>query len=66
MEELIGKKITITIKKLGINGEGIGYYKRTIVFVPYTLPTEEVLIEITSVAKNFITGRLLQLKKKIS
>lgn len=64
MEELIGKKITITIKKLGINGEGIGYYKRTIVFVPYALPTEEVLIEITSVAKNFITGRLLQLKKK--
>lgn len=64
MKQLIGKKITLPIKKLGINGEGIGYYKKTIVFVPNTLPTEEAFIEITDAAKNFLTGRLIKLKKK--
>ena len=28
------KDVIITIKRLGINGEGIGYYKKKIIFIP--------------------------------
>ena len=31
-----------TIKKWGINGEGIAYYHRKPVFIPYALPQEEI------------------------
>ena len=27
------KDVIITIKRLGINGEGIGYYKKKIIFI---------------------------------
>ena len=39
-------KKNVEIKKLGINGEGIGYIDRKIVFVPGALPQEEVIVEI--------------------
>jgi len=29
-----GQQISLKIKRLGINGEGIGYYKKLIIFVP--------------------------------
>ena len=38
-------KKNVEIKKLGINGEGIGYIDRKIVFVPGALPQEEVIVE---------------------
>ena len=37
-------KKNLEIKKLGINGEGIGYIDRKIVFVPGALPQEEVVV----------------------
>ncbi len=40
-----GQKLQLTIKRLGINGEGIGYYKKLIVFVPRVLPGEEVIAD---------------------
>jgi 23S rRNA (uracil1939-C5)-methyltransferase len=58
-----GKKIPLKIKRLGINGEGIGYYKKTIVFVPGALPKEEVSVEITKVAPHFLEGQLLKIIK---
>ena len=39
-----GQTVPLKIKRLGINGEGIGYFKRLIIFVPYALPKEEVLV----------------------
>ena len=44
-------KKNVEIKKLGINGEGIGYIDRKIVFVPGALPQEEVIVEITTSSK---------------
>ena len=54
MEPLLKKDQTIllTIKRLGINGEGIGYYKRQAVFVDGVLPPEEVIVKITDVKKS--------------
>ncbi|MED9787104.1 MAG: TRAM domain-containing protein, partial [Latilactobacillus curvatus] len=34
----VGQRFPLTIKRIGINGEGIGYYKRKIVFIPGALP----------------------------
>ncbi|MTD41447.1 23S rRNA (uracil(1939)-C(5))-methyltransferase RlmD [Erwinia sp. CPCC 100877] len=58
-----GQKISLKIKRLGINGEGIGYYKKTIVFIPGALPKEEVSIEITKVSPRFLEGQLLNIIK---
>ena len=32
-----GQTVPLKIKRLGINGEGIGYFKRLIIFVPYEI-----------------------------
>ena len=29
-----GDRIVVTIKRIGINGEGVGFYRRKVVFVP--------------------------------
>lgn len=43
---------------MGINGEGIASYHGRLVFVPYALPTEEILAEITENARNFHAQKL--------
>lgn len=58
-----GQKIVVTIKRLGINGEGIGYYKRKIVFIPKTLPGEVVLAQITEAKTKYAKARLLKVKQ---
>ncbi len=30
----VGQTFPVTIKRLGINGEGVGYFKRQVVFIP--------------------------------
>ena len=40
------KDVIITIKRLGINGEGIGYYKKKIIFIPGALPGDVVVAKI--------------------
>ncbi|NQD52891.1 TRAM domain-containing protein, partial [Bacillus altitudinis] len=44
-----GQQFPLTIKRLGINGEGVGYFKKQVVFVPGALPGEEVVVEATNV-----------------
>lgn len=38
----VKQKIPLKIKRMGINGEGIGFYQKTLVFVPGALKGEEV------------------------
>jgi len=57
---LIGQQMTLTIRSLGINGEGIGYFKKKIVFVQGALPGEVVHAEITEVKDKYAAGRLLR------
>ncbi len=54
----------ITIKRLGINGEGIGYYKRKAVFIDGAIPDEEVICEFTKEHQNYIEGKTIKIKKK--
>ncbi|GBG96515.1 23S rRNA (uracil(1939)-C(5))-methyltransferase RlmD [Lactococcus termiticola] len=60
----IGQKITLNIQRMGINGEGIASYHGRLIFVPYALPTEEVLVEITENARNFSRAKLLKVNKR--
>lgn len=62
MEPLLKKdqKILLTIKRIGINGEGIGYYKRQAVFVDGVMPPEEVIVKITEVNKNYSKGEAVK------
>ncbi|AIY04758.1 putative RNA methyltransferase [Planococcus sp. PAMC 21323] len=59
-----GQKIPMTIKRLGINGEGIGYFKRNVVFVPGALPGEEITAQVTVVKRNFAQARIINIRKK--
>lgn len=59
----VGQKFPLTIKRLGINGEGIGYYKRNVVFVTGALPGEEVTAQVQVVKRNFAEASILKIRK---
>ena len=48
----------MTIKRLGINGEGVGYFKRQVVFIPGALPGEEVVAETTKIQRGFAEAKV--------
>lgn len=48
----------LTIKRLGINGEGVGYFKKQVVFVPGALPGEEVVVEATKISPKFAEAKI--------
>jgi 23S rRNA (uracil-5-)-methyltransferase RumA len=55
-----GDKIKLDIRKQGINGEGIGYHNKTLVFVPGAINKEQVFVEITDISKSFATGQIIE------
>ena len=63
MNVKVKQKIPLKIKRMGINGEGIGFYKKTLVFVPGALKGEDIFCQITSVKKNFAEAKLLSVNK---
>jgi 23S rRNA (uracil1939-C5)-methyltransferase len=58
----VGQKLNIDIKNIGINGEGIGYYERMAIFVPYALPKENIDVEITEVLSNRVIAKIVETK----
>lgn len=48
----IGDIVRLTIRRLGINGEGIGYDRKMAIFVDHALPNEIVDVEIKKVFHN--------------
>ncbi|MGX4645324.1 23S rRNA (uracil(1939)-C(5))-methyltransferase RlmD [Holzapfeliella sp. JNUCC 80] len=61
---LVGKEAMITIKRMGINGEGIGFYKKKIIFVPQAITDEIVIVQITEEKRNYLRGELIRVKEK--
>lgn len=57
------KQFILDIKRLGINGEGIGFYNRKAVFVKNAIPGEGVNVEITKDLKNMTYAKALEWKK---
>lgn len=62
----IGQKFPLTIKRLGINGEGVGFFKRNVVFVKGAIPGEEVTARVTKVQRNFAEAEILNIRKASS
>jgi len=60
----IDDEFLVTIKRIGINGEGIGYYKRQAVFIPGALVDEEVVAKCVKVAKGYSEAEIIRVKKK--
>ncbi|WBL15663.1 23S rRNA (uracil(1939)-C(5))-methyltransferase RlmD [Sutcliffiella sp. NC1] len=60
----VGQTFPITIKRLGINGEGVGYFKKSVVFVKGALPGEEVVAEATNIQRNFAEAKVKKIRKK--
>lgn len=58
------KVVIITIKRLGINGEGIGYYRKKIIFIPGALPNEVVVAEISAAYAHYLEGKLIRIKQR--
>lgn len=59
----IGQKFPLTIKRLGINGEGVGFYKRNVVFVKGALPGEVVTAKVTKIHKSFAEAEILKVRE---
>lgn len=58
------KDVIITIKRLDINGEGIGYYRKKIIFIPGALPDEVVVAKIIKEYPHYLEGELVRIKEK--
>ena len=55
--------LLLTVKRLGINGEGIAYYKRKAVFIPNAIPGEIVEAKITKDTENYSYASLCKIKE---
>ncbi|SMO86507.1 23S rRNA (uracil(1939)-C(5))-methyltransferase RlmD [Melghirimyces algeriensis] len=58
-----GQVIDLPVRRLGINGEGIGFYQKQVVFVEGAIPGETVRTRIAEVYSKYVRGKILQLKK---
>ncbi|MCI1290108.1 MAG: 23S rRNA (uracil(1939)-C(5))-methyltransferase RlmD [Lactobacillus sp.] len=63
MQQQNSRPVIISIKRLGINGEGIGYYRKKIIFVPGALSGEVAVVKIINRQRNYLEGRLIRLKE---
>ncbi|MFS0784658.1 23S rRNA (uracil(1939)-C(5))-methyltransferase RlmD [Bacillus sp. 1P06AnD] len=59
----LGQTFPLTIKRLGINGEGVGYFKRGVVFVPGALPGEEIVAEAVKIHPKFAEAKVKKIRK---
>lgn len=53
--------LELEVKRLGVNGEGIAYYNKKVVFVDNALPGERVKIDIEEETDKFIKGKLVEI-----
>ncbi len=58
------QQLTLTIEGLASSGDGVARHQGAVVFIPFVVPGEEVLIKITELHKNFARGRLLKVLKQ--
>lgn len=59
----VGQEFPLTVKRLGINGEGVGFFKRHVVFVPGALPGEVITAHVTEVKRKFATASIKTIRE---
>ena len=60
----VGQEFPLTIKRIGINGEGVGFFKRQVVFVPGALRDEEIVAKVTKVSEKFVEAKIKTIRKQ--
>lgn len=60
----VGQQFPLTIKRLGINGEGIGYFKRKITFVKGALPGEVIVAQVTDINPKYLQAKMVKIREK--
>lgn len=63
MKPQLHQNISVTIKRLGIHGEGVGDYHGFTVFVDGVLPGETVTSSVEEVRKNFARAKVISYEK---
>ncbi|WP_223070513.1 23S rRNA (uracil(1939)-C(5))-methyltransferase RlmD [Paenibacillus caui] len=59
-----GDRIIVTIKRLGINGEGVGYYRRKAVFIDGAIPGEVIKAKVAKVEPKYMTADMTEIEKR--
>ena len=59
----VGETLDLEIKRMGINGEGIAYYKKLAIFVDQAIPGEMISVNIDEVFDNRAIGHIEDIKK---
>ena len=60
----LNDSILLTIKRIGINGEGVGFYKKQTIFVDNALPGEIVEVKIVDAKEKYAIGEITKFKQK--
>lgn len=63
VEVAVGDRFPLTIRKLGIEGQGIGYFKHKVCFVPGALPGEVIVAEVTAVHPRYLEAKIHKLRQ---
>lgn len=59
----VGEELTLEIKRMGINGEGIAYDQKLAIFITGALPDEVIVAKITEVFNNRALAEIKSIKK---
>ena len=59
----VGQEFPLTIKRLGINGEGVGFFKRNVVFVKGALPGEVIIAQVTSATPKYAEAKIKKIRQ---
>ena len=60
----VDDELFLNIKRIGINGEGIGYYKRLAIFVDGALPKENVKVRLKEINKKYAIAEIVEIKSE--
>ncbi len=56
-----GDEVELTIESINHQGDGVGRYRGMAIFIPFTVPGEEVVVRIQEVKKNYASGSLVKM-----
>lgn len=59
----VGQEFPLTIKRLGINGEGVGFFKRSAVFVKGALPGEVITAQVTEARSKYAEAKIKKIRQ---
>jgi 23S rRNA (uracil1939-C5)-methyltransferase len=58
----VGQETQLTIESINHQGQGVGRFNGMAVFVPFTIPGEQVLVKIVELKKRFAIGKLIKIE----